>query len=78
MLSSVRRCFTPDFFIRQLFDERTWTYTYLLSDLASREAVIIDPVLEKVKRDARIVTELGFKLKYALNTHVSNSSHEIF
>lgn len=70
MLSSARRVFAPEFFFRQLFDETSWTYTYLLSDLASREAVIIDPVLERAKRDAKLVTELGLKLKYAMNTHM--------
>ncbi|XP_011192725.1 persulfide dioxygenase ETHE1, mitochondrial [Zeugodacus cucurbitae] len=62
--------FTKDFFFRQLFDEGTWTYTYLLADLNTREAVIIDPVLEMAKRDATLVKELGFTLKYALNTHM--------
>ncbi|XP_053963476.1 persulfide dioxygenase ETHE1, mitochondrial [Anastrepha ludens] len=62
--------FTSDFFFRQLFDESTWTYTYLLADLNTKEAVIIDPVLEKVKRDANLVKELGFTLKYAMNTHM--------
>ncbi|XP_039957776.1 persulfide dioxygenase ETHE1, mitochondrial [Bactrocera tryoni] len=62
--------FTKDFFFRQLFDEATWTYTYLLADLNTREAVIIDPVLEKAKRDASLVKDLGFTLKYALNTHM--------
>lgn len=62
--------FTKDFFFRQLFDEATWTYTYLLADLNTREAVIIDPVLEKAKRDANLVKDLGFTLKYALNTHM--------
>lgn len=62
--------FTSDFFFRQLFDESTWTYTYLLADLNTKEAVIIDPVLEKAKRDANLVKELGFTLKYAMNTHM--------
>ncbi|XP_017488541.1 PREDICTED: persulfide dioxygenase ETHE1, mitochondrial-like, partial [Rhagoletis zephyria] len=62
--------FTKDFFFRQLFDEATWTYSYLLADLNTKEAVIIDPVLEKAKRDANLVKELGFTLKYAMNTHM--------
>lgn len=49
----------------QLFDGESSTYSYLLADVASGEAVIIDPVLEQAKRDAQLVKELGFKLKYA-------------
>lgn len=61
--------YTNDFYFRQLFDEKSWTYSYLLADKNSKEAVIIDPVLEQAPRDARIVEELGLKLKWTLNTH---------
>lgn len=57
-------------FIRQYFDEATWTYTYLLADEDSKEAVIIDPVREQSDRDVNHLKELGFTLKYALDTHV--------
>lgn len=61
----------PDnFLFRQLFDEKSWTYTYLLADLNSKEALLIDPVVEQVDRDIRLLTELGLKLVYAVNTHV--------
>lgn len=56
--------------IRQLFDEATWTYTYLLADEQSKEAIIIDAVLEKIERDAALIKELGLTLKYAVDTHV--------
>jgi sulfur dioxygenase len=56
--------------LRQLFDQDTWTYTYLLADEVSREAVIIDPVIEKVERDLKLISELGLKLIYTLDTHV--------
>eukprot|EP01066_Platyproteum_vivax_P014337 Platyproteum_vivax@DN6424_c0_g1_i1.p1 len=46
------------------------TYTYLLADPASREAVLIDPVLEQVPRDVQLCNQLGLKLVYAINTHV--------
>ena len=36
---------------RQLFDQDTWTYTYLIFEVESKEAVIIDPVLENFLRD---------------------------
>uniref|UniRef100_A0A1A9UIZ4 Persulfide dioxygenase ETHE1, mitochondrial n=1 Tax=Glossina austeni TaxID=7395 RepID=A0A1A9UIZ4_GLOAU len=65
-----RISFTTDFFFRQLFDLESSTYTYLLADLNTHEAVIIDPVLEQAKRDAQLVKELGLKLKYAMNTHM--------
>ena len=55
---------------RQLFDRETCTYTYLLADEASREAVLIDPVRELVDRDAALLDELGLELKYTLETHV--------
>jgi sulfur dioxygenase len=55
---------------RQLFDYETWTYTYLLADSGSREAVLIDTVREQTDRDYRTLQELGLKLKYVLETHV--------
>ncbi|MDX8391927.1 MAG: MBL fold metallo-hydrolase [Mariprofundaceae bacterium] len=55
---------------RQLFDADTWTYTYLLADEQSREAVLIDPVSEQVERDMALTDELGLTLKYVLDTHV--------
>lgn len=55
---------------RQLFDLETSTYTYLLADEATREAVIIDPVLEQLERDAGLIGELGLTLRYTLDTHV--------
>ncbi|XP_065078803.1 persulfide dioxygenase ETHE1, mitochondrial [Ochlerotatus camptorhynchus] len=65
-----RKPFSPDFFFRQLFDEKSWTYTYLLADINSKEAILIDPVLQQAKRDAQLMQELGLKLTYALNTHM--------
>ena len=55
---------------RQLFDRESCTYTYLLGDAATKEAVLIDPVVELVARDVEIAKELGLTLKYGLNTHV--------
>lgn len=53
------------FFVFQLFDTVSSTYTYLLGDKRSSEAVLIDPVLEHAERDAALIRELGFKLIYA-------------
>lgn len=55
---------------RQLFDADSWTYTYLLADEASREAVLIDSVHEQVARDAQQIKDLGLELKYLLETHI--------
>ncbi|XP_044847022.1 persulfide dioxygenase ETHE1, mitochondrial-like isoform X1 [Mauremys mutica] len=52
-----------------LFEPVSCTYTYLLADLKTKEAVLIDPVLETAKRDAALVRELGLSLLYAANTH---------
>ncbi len=55
---------------RQLYEIETGTCTYLLADSRCKEAVIIDPVLEMVDRDARIIRELNLKLLWILDTHV--------
>ena len=57
-------------FFRQLFDRATSTYTYLLADPASGEAVLIDPVLEMAERDLGLLRELGFTLVASIETHV--------
>ncbi|KAA0702588.1 Persulfide dioxygenase ETHE1, mitochondrial [Triplophysa tibetana] len=54
---------------RQLFEAESSTYTYLLADTDTREAVLIDPVLETVDRDLKLINELGLTLKVAVNTH---------
>lgn len=55
---------------RQLFDPQSSTYTYLLADANTREAVLIDPVFEQARRDAALVKELGLRLVATLETHV--------
>lgn len=55
---------------RQLFDNRSSTYTYLLGDIASQTAVLIDSVFGQIQRDAALIAELGLTLKYVLDTHV--------
>ncbi len=55
---------------RQLFDTESSTYTYLLADESTHEAILIDPVRELVDRDAQLLDELGLTLVYALDTHV--------
>jgi sulfur dioxygenase len=55
---------------RQLFEPETSTYTYLLADEQTKEAVLIDPVRETIDRDVQILLELGLKLVHVLETHV--------
>jgi sulfur dioxygenase len=55
---------------RQLFDPSSSTYTYLLADAKGRDAVVIDPVFEQVRRDAALIAELGLRLLYSLETHI--------
>ncbi|MFQ5457244.1 MAG: MBL fold metallo-hydrolase [Myxococcota bacterium] len=55
---------------RQLFESVSCTYTYLLASRAGGEALIIDPVLEKVDQYLRLLKELDLKLVKAVDTHV--------
>uniref|UniRef100_A0A8B9GCJ7 MBL fold metallo-hydrolase n=1 Tax=Amazona collaria TaxID=241587 RepID=A0A8B9GCJ7_9PSIT len=48
-----------------LFEASSSSFTYLLADEASGDAIIIDPVLETVPRDTRLLRELGLSLRYA-------------
>jgi glyoxylase-like metal-dependent hydrolase (beta-lactamase superfamily II) len=54
---------------RQLFDQGSSTYTYLLADPASRDAVLIDPVFEQHSRDVALLRELELNLRFTLDTH---------
>lgn len=55
---------------RQLFDAASSTFTYLVADEGSGEALLIDPVREQLERDVKLVRELGLRLVYSLDTHV--------
>jgi sulfur dioxygenase len=55
---------------RQLLDPTSNTYTYLLADRKSGEAVLIDSVFDQVLRDTALLDELGLKLTWTLDTHV--------
>jgi len=55
---------------RQLIDKETSTYTYILGDADSGVALIIDPVIDQVERDIKILAELGLTLTHTLDTHV--------
>ncbi len=55
---------------RQLFDQTSGTYSYLLASRRGGEALIIDPVLEKVDRYIQLLRELDLKLVKAVDTHM--------
>jgi glyoxylase-like metal-dependent hydrolase (beta-lactamase superfamily II) len=54
----------------QLFETESSTYTYLLADEKSKEAILIDTVLETVDRDLKLLSELELKLTWVIETHV--------
>ena len=55
---------------RQLFESVSGTYTYLLASRRGGEALIIDPVLEKVERYLQLIKELDLQLVKAVDTHM--------
>jgi len=55
---------------RQLFDQTSSTYTYLLASRHGGEALIIDPVLERVDRYIQLLKELDLRLVKAIDTHL--------
>jgi glyoxylase-like metal-dependent hydrolase (beta-lactamase superfamily II)/rhodanese-related sulfurtransferase len=55
---------------RQLFDQTSSTYSYLLASRKGGEALIVDPVLERVDRYLQLVKELDLKLVKAVDTHI--------
>ena len=55
---------------RQLFDPVSSTYTYLLADAATREALLIDAVFEQARRDSALLQELGLVLRGTIETHL--------
>jgi len=55
---------------RQLFDQVSGTYSYVLASRRGGEALIIDPVLEKVDRYLQLMRELDLKLVKAVDTHL--------
>ena len=55
---------------RQLFDSVSGTYTYLIASRHGGEALIVDPVLEKVERYLQLMRELDLKLVKAVDTHL--------
>jgi sulfur dioxygenase len=55
---------------RQLFEPTSSAYTYLIGCEETREAALIDPVLETVERDLAAIREFGLTLTYTIETHI--------
>ncbi len=55
---------------RQLFEPQSSAYTYLVACDETREAVLIDPVLESAERDLQMLADLGLALRYTVETHI--------
>jgi len=55
---------------KQLFDDRSSTYTYLVSSGEGREALIIDPVIENVQQYISLLKDLNLKLVKVIDTHI--------
>ena len=55
---------------RPLFEKKSSTYTYLLADSITKEAIIIDAVAETQQRDIGLIEELALDLRYIIETHV--------
>jgi sulfur dioxygenase len=53
----------------QLFDGASSTYTYVVYDEPSSQAVVIDPVDTQLERDLSVLKLLGLRLKYVIETH---------
>ena len=55
---------------RQFFDPESSTYTYLIADKQTKDAVLVDTVLEQVDRDLQVLDGLELTLRYCLETHI--------
>ena len=55
---------------KQLFDNKSSTYTYIISSGKGREALIIDPVIENTKEYLNVLKELNLKLVKVIDTHI--------
>ena len=55
---------------KQVFDQKSSTYTYLIASSKGREALIIDPVLENVEEYLKLLSELDLKLVKVIDTHI--------
>jgi sulfur dioxygenase len=56
--------------LKQVFDQKSSTYTYLIASSKGREALIIDPVLENVEDYIKLLNELDLRLVKVIDTHI--------
>ena len=56
--------------LKQIFDKKSSTYTYLIASAKGREALIIDPVLENVDEYINVLKKLDLKLVKVIDTHI--------
>ena len=68
-ISTTCHRYTSMLIFRQMFDQESSTYTYLLADDGTRLAMLIDPVFEQARRDLALIEELGLTLATVLDTH---------
>ena len=62
---------------KQVFDQKSSTYTYIIASAEGREALIIDPVLENVEDYIKLLTELNLKLVKSVNKNVRSSTRKL-
>ena len=55
--------------LHQLFDPQSSTFTYVLVDVETRDAVVVDSVDQLVERDMGLIRRLGLKIRYVVETH---------
>ena len=55
---------------KQLFEPLSSTYTYLLGDPQTGQAILIDPVIVSMERDLGVLHDLGLTLAFTLDTHI--------
>ena len=55
---------------KQLFERESCTYTYLIADSITKDAVVVDPVDIMIERDTALLKELALDLKFIIETHI--------
>lgn len=60
--------------IRKLYDNKLSIYTYLIADEQTKDAVLVDPLIDNVERDLQLIRDNGLTLKYCLQTHINGDS----
>lgn len=69
---------SDNFLFRQYFEAESWTYTYLLADTTTGEAILIDPVIETAQRDAQAIKVHNDKVKIKANFNTDCNAFRIW